>query len=339
MNLFEGILNLRESKKYNSVVRSVASFREAGIILIIFIVCFILSLLTPHFLTRDNLITTAIGLSADGIMVIGMTVALVSGGFDLSVGSIMGLSGVTAGILYLEGMNIWIACIIALIVGMVCGLVNGFFIGIVGLNPLITTLGMMGIARGAAYVLTQGSPLSLFAIPKSFAFLGEGKILGIPVIVFLFFAMAIIGDFLLRRSEPIRRVFYVGSNEKAAILSGINASKVKIGVFILTATLSSIAGILSLARFTVAAPTAGLGSELRVISAAVIGGASLNGGEGTILGAVLGVILLNIISNGLILLNVSVYWQDLINGIILIIAVTFDYISHKNKLKRLKLNK
>jgi len=280
--------------------------------------------------------TTAIGLAADGIIAVGMTVALVSGGFDLSVGSVMGLSGVTAGALYLAGVNIWAACAIALMIGLVCGLINGYFIGKVGLNPLITTLGMMGIARGAAYVVTQGSPISLFGVPKSFEFIGSGRMAGIPVIVIFFIIIAAIGDFLMRRSEPMRKVFYTGSNEKAALLSGINTGNVKMGVYLLTALLAACAGILSLARFTVATPTAGIGAELRVISAAVIGGASLSGGEGTILGAVLGVILLNIINNGLILMNVSVYWQDLIGGAILLVAVTVDLLTHRKKIRKAK---
>lgn len=325
--------------KLNTLWRSITSFRETTVILIIVVIGLIISMLSPHFLTEDNLMSTAIGLSADGIIAVGMTIALVSGGFDFSVGSVMSLSGVTAGVLYLNGMNIWLACIAALITGTLCGFVNGFFIGRVGLNPFITTLAIMGIARGGSYVLTQGSPISLFGVPDSFIFIGQGKILGIPFIVAVFIVIAIVGDFMMRKSEPLRRIFYTGSNEKAAILSGIDTAKVKMNVYLLVAALSSIAGILSIARFTVAAPTTGLGADasMRSISAAVIGGASLSGGEGTILGSVLGVILLNLISNGLILLNVPVYWQDLVNGVILISAVTLDYLSHQNRIKRQKI--
>jgi ribose transport system permease protein len=319
--------------KINTLWRMLTSFRETTIILIIITISFIISMFSPHFLTRDNLLSTAIGLAADGIIAVGMTIALVSGGFDFSVGSVMALSGVTVGVLYLGGMNIWIACLVALIVGMLCGLINGFFIGKIGLNPFITTLSVMGIARGGSYVLTQGSPISLFGVPESFKFIGQGRILGIPFVVAMFILIAIIGDFMMRKSELLRKVFYTGSNETTAILSGINTSKVKMGVYILVSALASVAGILSIARFTVATPTIGLGADvsMRGISAAVIGGASLSGGEGTILGAVLGVILLNLINNGLILLNVPVYWQDFTNGVILITAVTIDYISHKNR--------
>lgn len=326
-------------QRISDLWKKITSFREATVILIIFAIGFILSLLSPHFLTVDNLMSTAIGLSAEGIVAVGMTIALVSGGFDFSVGSVMALSGVTAGALFLLGINIWLACIIAIIVGMACGLLNGFFIGNVGLSPFITTLAVMGIARGGTYVLTQGSPISLLGVSDSFTFIGQGKILGVPFIVIIFILIAGISDFLMRKSEPLRKVFYIGSNEKAALLSGINTVKIKRGVYVFTAALSSIAGILSMARFGVATPAVGLGADVSIgiISGAVIGGVSLSGGEGTVLGTVLGVILLNLISNGLILLNIPVYWQDLINGVILLCAVTIDYISHKNRLKKLKV--
>lgn len=311
------------------VFNKIKGFREATIMLTIVMFSVIISLLAPNFFTVDNLRTTAIGMSADGIIAIGMTVALISGGFDLSVGSIMGVSSVIAGGLYLAGVNIWVGCLIAVLISLLLGLFDGLLIGKVGINPFIITLGMMQMARGVAYVVTTGSPQSLASVPESFSFLGQQGVLGIPFIVLVFIFLAVAGDILMRRSSPFRKVFYIGSNEKAASLSGINVSKTKIGVYMLTAFLASISGLLTLSRFGVATPTAGQGTELRVISAAVIGGASLSGGEGTILGAVLGIILLNLINNSLVLLKVSVYWQQLISGLILIAAVTIDHISHR----------
>jgi ribose transport system permease protein len=323
-------------KGKTSFWKKAMSFRETTLILIILAVAVIISILSPSFLTKSNLTTTAIGLSADGIIAIGMTVAIVLGGFDLSVPGSFALSGVITGILFLQGVNIWLACLIALAIGILIGFVNGIFIGKVGINAFIVTLGMNGIASGAAYVITQGSPLSLAGVSKSFLFIGSGSILGIPFMVLLFVLFTIFGDFMMRRSEPLRKVFYTGSNEKAAILSGINTQNVKIWVFTLVAAMATLAGIVNTSRFTVATPTAGVGADMRAISAAVIGGASLQGGEGTIFGSVLGVILLNLINNGLVLLNVSVYWQNLINGVILIAAVSFDYFSHKSKAKKVK---
>lgn len=316
-----------------SFFKQVLAIREFTLVLIIIGFGIVLSFLSPNFFSVANISTTAIGMSSDGIIAVGMTVALVLGGFDLSVGSILALSGVVTGALFLVGVNIWLATLIALIVGMLCGLINGYFIGKVGLNPFITTLGMMSVARGGSYVLTQGSPLSLSGLSKGFTFLGSGNIAGFPVMVLIFIVIALVMDFAMRRSAPLRQVFYVGSSEKAAALSGINVTTVKIWVFFLTSVLATIAGILTVARFTVAAPNAGVSAEMRAIAACVIGGASLAGGEGTILGAVLGVILLALVNNALILLNVSVYWQDLITGIILISAVLIDFLTHRKSVR------
>lgn len=315
----------------SKTLMSIFKSREVGITLIIIVVSIIITFLNPVFLSRSNLVTTAIGLSADGIIVIGMAIVLASGALDLSVGAVMGLASVTAGGLYLLGMNIWLAVGVALLLGMFCGMINGYFIGKVGLNPFITTLAAMGMARGASYILTQGSPLSIGKVPKSFEFIGGGRLFGIPSIVIIFVILAVITDFMTRRSEPLRKVFYIGGNEKAAVLSGINVPRVKMSIFIMTALFASIAGILTLSRFHVATPTTGIGAELRAISGAVIGGVSLRGGEGTVLGGVLGIILINIINNALVLLNVSVYWQDFVGGFILLLAVSIDYLSAQRR--------
>jgi ribose transport system permease protein len=309
--------------------------RELTLMLIILIFGVVLSFLSPYFASIANLSTTAVGLSGDGIIAIGMTVVLVLGGLDLSVGSVMAFSGVVAGALYLNGVNIWPAAFFALALGMCCGLINGYLIGKVGLNSFVTTLGMMSVARGCSYVLTQGSPLSLAGLDKNFAFLGSGYIGGLfPTMVIIFIVLALLMDFAMRRSAPLRQVFYTGSSEKAAVLSGIDVSNVKVGVFFLSSMLASLAGILTLARFTVAAPNAGISAEMRAIAACVIGGCSLSGGEGTVMGAVLGVILLGLVNNALILLNVSVYCQDLITGVILIAAVLVDFFTHRPSGKR-----
>ena len=310
-------------------------FKEMTVLLIVVLLCVIISIIEPVFLSIDNIKTTGIGLASDGIIAIGMTVALVSGGFDLSVGSIMGLSAVFTASFTALGMGVWPAALISLLLCLSIGALSGTLIGRVGLNPFITTLGMMTIARGGVYVLTEGRALSIGDHVESFRFLGNGEIVGIPVIILIFLGLTIIGDFLVKKSSPAMKVFYVGSNEKAAILSGINTGRVKLIVYIVTASMASVAGLLSLARFSVATANMGSGSEMRVISAAVIGGASLSGGEGSVLGTVLGVLMLNIINNALVLFNVSVHWQNLIAGTILIIAVTIDVLSHKRKDKAL----
>ncbi len=313
------------------------SHKEMTVILIIVVLAVVLSIAKPVFLTGENLKTTLIGMACDGIIAIGMTLALISGGFDLSVGSVMGLSAVAAATLATAaGLNIWVAAIVALIIAVGIGLANGLLIGKVGLNPFITTLGMMSIARGLVFVMTDGSSVSINTLSDtSFRVIGSGTIGGFPVIVIIFLALVVFGQFMVSKSSAVMKVFYVGSNEKAAKLSGINVSKVKTLVYMVTGLLAGVAGILALSRFGVATASLGDGVELSVISAGVIGGASLSGGEGSVVGSVLGVLLLSLISNALILFNVSVNWQDLISGLILILAVTIDLMSHKKKYKKI----
>lgn len=327
---YEGRNNMETAKK-KSVIKRALAMRETTVILLIIGIAIILSILSPHFLTGANLSSTALGFAAQGIMVIGTTMVLITGGIDLSIGSIEALAMVVAGALYMAGVDIWIAALAGLAVSAICGVINGLFIGKIGLMPFITTLGMMSIARGAAMICTEGSPISLSGMPDSFKVLGSGDIFGIPIFVIIFLVLTIVADYFFRRSTIMRNVFYTGSNEKAAILSGLNVSRIKFGVYTVAAALAGLAGILSLSRFGVAAPSTGQGAEMDCISAAVIGGASLTGGEGTVYGAALGVVLLNLINNGLIMLNVSVYWQDLVTGVILLAAVTIDMYSHKKR--------
>jgi ribose transport system permease protein len=313
--------------------KKVSGFRESTLIIIIIGICILMSFLSPYFFTRDNLQTTVLSFAINGIVVIGMTVVLINGGIDLSVGSIMGVIGVVAGRLYQLGVNIWIAAIIALVLGALLGAFNGFFITRVGLSPFITTLAMLSIARGAAFVVTQGTPLSLYSMPNAFKNIGKGNVIGVPIVIIIFVVFVIVAEIFMRKSTVLRRVVYTGSSEKAAIFSGINIRRVKMGVYIFSAFLAGLAGILSIARFATATPYYGSGVELQAISACVIGGASLNGGDGSIIGAVFGIALLAIITTSMILLNISVYWQDLVSGLILLIAVSIDFITHARAAK------
>lgn len=318
--------------RLGSGFRRMTKRRETTVLFIVICICVVLGFVTPTFLTPSNLRATAMGFATDGIIAIGMTAVLISGGFDLSVGSVMAFSGVVAATLHISaGWNIWVSCLCAIIISGVIGLINGVIIGKVGLSPFITTLGMMEIARGATYVVTKGSPVSLSSAPAEFINLGKGSVGGIPNLVIILAVMVIVSDYAMKHVAAIRSLFYAGSNEKAAILSGINTRKVKIKVYVFSAMIAGLAGILSVSRYTVAATTAGDGAEMRAISAAVIGGASLNGGEGTVLGAIMGIILLNVIDNALVLLQVSVYWQQVISGSILVLAVMIDHLSHRKK--------
>jgi ribose transport system permease protein len=308
-------------------IRRVIEIREMALLLVVILTAAVLTLASPHFLSVGNLMGTAIGMATDALIVVGMTIALVSGGFDLSVGSVLAASGIATVYTMTHGFPIWAAVVLGLLMGVMWGFVNGFFITKVGLNPLITTLGTMSMARGIDYVISKGEIMA--GLPDSFMSLGQGKVLGIPNIVLIAVVIVIAGDLLLRKMTWLRMVYYVGGNEKAAWLAGIPVNRVKVFVYLLTGTLAALAGVLTVSRFASGLPTMGAGTELSVITAVIIGGASLAGGEGTVFGAVLGLALVAFVTDGLILLNVSVYWQQLIQGAILLAAVSFDVLTHR----------
>ncbi len=314
-----------------SMIKKLTAKREASVALITVLAALITGLFQPKFFSISNLRSLAIGLSTDGILAIALTIVLVLGGIELSVGSVMALSCVLVGWTFLITDNILFGIIVSLTVGIGIGLFNGLMISKLDLPPFIVTLGMQSLAKGAAYIFTEGSPLSMGGLPQWFRTLGRGSVFNIPIIFIIFMVLAVIFDILMKNITTFRMIFYVGSNENAAKLSGINVSEVKVGVYMLSALLATLTGILSLSRFNVATPTLGTMAETRAISAAVIGGTSMAGGVGTVVGTVLGVVLLNIINNALVMLNVSVYWQDFVTGAILILAVTLDYVSHRKK--------
>jgi len=323
------------SLQKSQIMEKLRNFRELNLIIIIAVIFVIMSFASPYFLTWENIEAILLSFTTNGIVVIGMTVMLIVGGIDVSVGYTMCLAMCISGALFLEGWSPWLAGLVGFATTAVIGLTIGFFVTKVKLNHLITTLSMMGILRGLCYIITKGTPLSLYHLPDDFKFMGVGKIFGIPFAIILFFIIAIICDFLIRRSTLIRIVFYVGSNEKAAMFSGINVDKIKIFVAVLCSSLAGLAGVIYMARFTSATPTFGQGLEMTAISAAVIGGASLTGGKGTVLGAVLGITLLQLVTSSMILLNVNPYWQVFITGLILLTAISLDSLGQmrKNKIK------
>jgi ribose transport system permease protein len=305
--------------------------RETGLILIILALFIAMSLASPYFLTWTNMRAMAMAFAVEGIVVVGMTILLISGGIDLSVGSVTALAMVIAGLLFLSGMDPWLASGIAILACTAIGAIMGFFVTKVGLHHFIVTLAIMVIARGLCLLGTGGRPLGLYELPESFKFIGQGSIGPIPVVLVVFVVVVVAFDFMLRRTTMFRKVFYTGSNAKAAAYSGIQTKRVIFATTTLCSALCGIAGIIYMARFGSAQPTFGIGMELNVIAAAVIGGASLSGGSGTIFGAILGTILLSVVSSSLALLDVSVYWQDIIRGSILLSAVTIDHYLNKRR--------
>jgi ribose transport system permease protein len=324
------------SGNLTNIIRKVRSFREGTLILVIAFVCVVMSFASPYFLTWENIKAILLSFSTEGIVAVGMTIMLVGGGIDLSVGSVMCLAMVIAGKLFLLGLNPWLASLIAIVISGLIGAVIGIFVTRVGLTHFITTLAIMGIARGACYVITKGTPLSLYTLPPSFKYIGQGNFLGsrLPFVIVIFFIVVIISDYFLRRSTILRKVFYTGSNEKAAIYSGINVARVKIGVAILCSALTGLAGIIFMSKFGAATANFGTGLEMTAIAAAVIGGATLTGGEGTVLGTILGIALLSTIIGAMILLDVSVYWQELTRSCILLVVVSLDHLRRTSSQKK-----
>lgn len=298
--------------------------REAGIALIVTALVLYLSLASPNFLTLSNIAIVARQIALTAIIAMGMTMVILMGGIDLSVGSIVALVTVILGnALVTFGLPIWLSVIIAILVGVFAGWINGTLVTKTGVPPFIITLGMMGLARGAALVITKGNAIS--GLPKEFLLVGQGyayDLVPYPVIVAIL--LAILVHIILTRTTFGRRIYLVGSNEEAALLSGVNVNRVKVLVFALCGGLTAIESVLETARFSTAQPGAGTGYELTAIGAVIIGGASMNGGEGSVFGTILGAILLGLINNGLILLGVSPYWQQVFSGTIIILAVALD---------------
>jgi ribose transport system permease protein len=304
--------------------------RETGLILILLLLVIVMSFASPVFLTLDNLEAMAMAFAVEGIVVVGMTILLISGGIDLSVGSVTALSMVIAGWLFLEGVNPWTAAGVAILTSTAIGACMGFLVTKVGLHHFVVTLAVMVIARGLCLLFTGGRPLGLYELPSSFKFIGQGAVGSIPIIIIAFVVVVVAFDFMLRRTTAFRKVFYTGSNEKAAAYSGIRTKRVIFLTTTLCSALCGVAGVIYMARFGSAQPTFGIGMELNVIAAAVIGGASLSGGQGTIFGATLGTVLLSVVSSSLALLDVSVYWQDVVRGSILLGALLIDhYLTHR----------
>jgi ribose transport system permease protein len=315
-----------------AIARKIFAQRETTVFLIIIMTVAVVSIFQPKFFTVGNWRSIALAIATDGFFSIGLCLALILGGIELSVGGVAAMTCVVTGYFCLLGVNIWAACLIAIGAGLFVGIFNGFMISKIGLPPFIVTLGMMNLSRGVAYILSTGSTFSVAGrLPDSFRFLATGSVFGIPMLFIIFLIIAIIAHIFTKYSSICRNIFFVGSNENAARFSGINVDKVKIAVYIIVALLSTMSGILSVARFNIATSQLSAGAETIAISAAVIGGTSFTGGSGSIVGTFMGLVLLKVVNSALVMLNVSVYWQNFVQGAILIFAVSMDYISHRER--------
>jgi ribose transport system permease protein len=305
-----------------SKFRRISKNPNFGVFMILFVLCVLLSTASDKFFTQQNLFSVMRAFSYIAIIAIGQCLVIISGGVDLSVGSVYGFSGLmTAFLMKKAGFAIPFAIAGGLTVGCALGMANGLLITKVRIPPFIATLGMLSVTRGLSYALTTGYPIRT---GKIFNMIGQGYLWIIPLPVVYMVVLAIIFTIFLNRTVTGRRIRAIGGNEEAAKVSGINVSNVKVVVYSLCGLLSAVAGIATTARLGVAQSTSGMGYELDAIAAVIIGGASLSGGKGTILGAVLGAAIMGVLKNGLILLNVSAYWQQTVLGLVVILAIAAD---------------
>lgn len=291
-------------------------------VLILLVICVFATILSPSFLSVTNLFNVFKQITVAGIVGCGMTFVILTGGIDLSVGSILGLSGVLAsGVLASTG-NTAAAVAVSLIIGVACGAVNGFFVSVCGIPPFISTLGMMTLLRGVILVYTKGSPIPIKV--DSYKFFGKGSIAGIPVPVIILIVVFLLAHYILTQTTYGRSVYAVGGNREAARLSGIRVKTSEFLVYTLNGLMCGMAGLILTARLGSAQSTSGTGIEMDAIAAVILGGTSLSGGVGFVLPTVVGAMIMGIIDNILTLMNVNPHATNIVKGAVILIAVLVD---------------
>ena len=314
------------SDSYRTRIRRMGQY---GLFVAFILVCVVLSITTPKFLTVQNLMIIVTQVSINALLAFGVTFIIITGGIDLSIGSMVAVTGVVAAsFARADSYPVIVPVLMGLLAGIGFGAFNGFVITRSKVPPFIVTLGTMTIGRGLALILSKGRPIS--NLSDSFNFIGGGKILGVPTLILFLLIAFVICSIVLRKTVLGRYIYAVGGNEQAARASGIQPNQIKMVVYTLCGGLSALAGILLTSRITTGQPNAGAGFELDAIAAAIIGGTSTSGGSGTMTGTLIGALLIGVISNGLDLLNVTSYYQQVVMGAIIIGAVVLDSVNRTN---------
>ncbi|KPM47333.1 ABC transporter permease [Jiulongibacter sediminis] len=314
--------------------------KKSQSLLALFALCLVITLLSDKFMTTTNLWNVLRQISVNVCISVGMTLVVLMAGIDLSVGSVLAFSSaVCAGLLksglefqsfdLFVGFTVLGGVLVALLVGLLMGLFNGFVITKFSIPPFVATLAMLTIARGATMLYTKGIPIS--NLGSSFEFIGSGWLLGIPLPVWISLIVVLVMVFVTKKTTFGRYIYAIGGNEKAAFLSGINVNRVKLWVYGLAGTMAAIGGVLVTSRLNSAQPNAGVSYELDSIAAVVIGGTSLSGGVGTVTGTVIGAAIIGVLNNGLVLLDVSPFWQQVVKGGVILLAVIIDRKSKGSK--------
>ncbi|HEV0901705.1 TPA: ribose ABC transporter permease [Streptococcus pneumoniae] len=296
---------------------------ELTTVIALIILMAVITIINSNFLTANNLLNLLLQVTSNALIAFGMTFVILTGGIDLSVGSILALSSaLTAGLLG-SGMPVTLAILISLILGCILGMMNGLLISYGKLAPFIVTLATMTIFRGATLVYTNGNPITKgLSDTFLFQFLGQGYIVGIPFPVIIMFIVFIVLYVLLHKTAFGKSVYAIGGNEKAA--SGVKLNKVKIIIYSISGIMASISGLIITSRLSSAQPTAGASYEMDAIAAVVLGGTSLSGGKGRILGTLIGALIIGVLNNGLNIIGVSAFWQQVVKGVVILIAVLID---------------
>ena len=316
----------------DTIFRKLIAQREFILFVVIAFIFVLMSATNEGFFTKQSMLNLLMSFTQGGIIAIGMMILLVSGGMDLSAGYNMAFTGVVTATLYtVVGIPLVPAIAIGLIAGISIGAFNGFMVAIVGLNPFITTLGTSMTFQGLMMMLTRGKSV---LVDKPFQVMGQGSLFEIQYPVYILIIFVIVFELLLRRSRPFRTSYYVGGNENAAKLNGINVKKVKLLNYVLTGGLAGLSGILLAARLSTASVGVGSDTALEVITACIIGGASLSGGEGSVLGAFLGVVFIQIVQQSLNMMDLGdlgPYIKIFATGLILLVAITVDVLNERRK--------
>lgn len=313
-----------------NTLKNILALKEVPLLIVIIIATVVLSFFNNKFMAFGNVHSLLLGASFDAIMVIGMTLLLITGEFDLSIGSIAGFSGVVVGMALDKGMSVPFAIVFGLLSGIAIGMVNGIFVAKVKINSMITTLAMQMIVRGLIYVLTKGVGKPSF--PDEYNTIGRYMVFGklqIPIVISI--VLIVVFAILFAKSSWFRQFYFIGGNLEAAKYSGIRVDRLKIFAFTFMGFMAALSGVLLAARMGGAIPTQGQNMEMNVIAASVIGGASTTGGIGTISGSYLGVIIMALVVNAFNILGVDVYWQRTITGIILLVAVLGDTLRNRKR--------
>ncbi|MBF9018024.1 MULTISPECIES: ABC transporter permease [unclassified Oceanispirochaeta] len=311
---------MKSLKNRSTNIKSI--LKNYGIIIAFFLICLILAIMSPVFLSPINILNVFRQTSIYGIMAVGMTFVILTGGIDLSVGSLLAISGVVSAGMLKAGFGLFPVVFITLLVGFLFGLVNGLIINLGKITPFVVTLGMMSIARGLTLIYSKGYPISGF--DPDFRQIGGGYILGIPIPSIIFVATVLLAWGVLTQTRLGRYTYAIGGNEETVRLSGINVTFFKTIIYAISGLTAAISAIIITSRLNSAEPIAGTGFELDVIAAVVIGGTSLQGGRGAIWGTFIGALMIGVINNGMNLLGINAYFQLVVKGIIIIGAVLLD---------------